>query len=192
MAKLTLLIVAQQGGGKGTATKHIIDNFDASSCRFSTPIRAVADERGIAQTRENLQEIGQEYRRRHGEDVWERLMIEHCQKSESSIVVVDGAREKGEIGNLIQAPETRMIFLDVPKAVRKARLVDRGENEGESDMTDAEFERAENHVNERAITEMVEWVQTKYPEKLIRIPNNAEWKLTAEILSRLLPHLIGD
>lgn len=152
-------------------------------------MRAVADAAEIPQTRENLQRLAQVFREAYGEDFWERLMVKRCRSSKADIMIVDGAREKGDIGVLMTDETAFMVFLHVDKATRKARMTARGENEGEAEMTDAEFEAAENHPNELAIAEMVEWVRDTYPDKILTIDNGGAWERTAETLDRLLAML---
>ena len=192
MAKLTLLIVAHQGGGKGTATTHIKEKHGADSCRFSTPIRAVCDAAGVPQAREDMQKVAAAFRDVYGPDFWEKRILRSCHASDADIMIVDGAREIGDITTLMADPSAFMVYLYADKETRRTRMAGRGENEGEAEMTDEEFERAENHPNEIGICMMVVWVRDNYPDKIVTINNGGEWSDTAETLDRLLPMLLDE
>lgn len=171
---------------------HIKEKYGAESCRFSTPIRAVCGAAEIPQTRAELQKLARVFREAYGEDFWERLMVKRVRASDTDIMLVDGAREKGDIMTLMAEPSAFMLYLRADKETRRARLRKRGENDGESEMTEADFEAAESHPNERAVTEMVEWVRDTYPERIVTVDNTHEWGYTAGTLDLLLPMLLND
>lgn len=191
MAKLTLLIVSPQGGGKGTATSHVKESFGADSCRFSTPIRAGCDALGIPQTREELQKFAQVMRKAYGQDFWQKAMMAHCAASDADIMLIDGAREIGDIDVLMHDPSAHMLSIETDKSIRKARLTARGENEGEAEMTDAEFEATESHPNERGIAEMIAWVGDRFPEKLHAVDNNGDWSETRAAIDVVVDALLA-
>lgn len=117
-------------------------------------------------------------------------MLKRCKASSADIMIVDGAREKGDIMTLMTDPSSYMIYFSADKSVRKARMMGRGENVGETEMTDEEFERAENHPNELAIEEMVAWVRETYPDKIVEIDNNGTWDETAGAIDTVLTRLL--
>ena len=190
MATLTLLIVANQGGGKGSAKTHVEKTYGADTCRFSTPIRAVCDAAEIPQERAEMQKLARVFRDAYGEDFWERLMLKRCKASDAGIMVVDGAREIGDIMTLMADPSAFMIYLWADAATRMARMTGRGENVGEAEMTAEAFMAAEHHPNERAITDMVGWVEETYPEKYVMVDNSAEWSYTAKTIDLILTTLL--
>lgn len=190
MAKIIVCIMANQGGGKGAASEFMKRRYGAPSHRYSQPVREICALLGMPDTRENLQELGQHLRKVFGPAILESEIIRRCEMEPSPVAVADGGREPGDFGQMVLRPGFAAVYLDAPKEVRKARLMARGENAGEAGMSEGEFERAENHRNELAIRETVEWLRAEHPNRLHVIDNSGAWTETEKALAELFDRLL--
>jgi deoxycytidylate deaminase/dephospho-CoA kinase len=116
-------------------------------CSLSSPIHEYAKANGIKETTGNLQDIGNDFRRRLGCGYLVGMaMTQLCQEKEtgglaqSVGIVVDGIRNTGEVDALQQLPNFFLVSVQAETDVRKQRLIGKGKkfkDEAEFDTADA-------------------------------------------------------
>lgn len=141
MAKLILGVAGEMGSGKGTITKHVIQEHRGSSHRFSTMLRDVLDRMHIEQTRENMATLSTIVRKNFGEDLLAKAICHETQKDEHDVVIIDGVRRMDDIVYLRKLPHFKLIYVDADIRVRYERVVRRGENANDTSKTFDEFKR---------------------------------------------------
>lgn len=89
---------------------------------FSTgdQIREIAAERGIAQSRDVLRELGNELRDDNGSEFLCKRIIE--EKAKTDKIVISGIRQPGEIKYLKELGNFHLIAVDAPVEVRFERM----------------------------------------------------------------------
>jgi len=122
------------GSGCTYLSKGLVQHYNYAYCSLSEAIHEAAREAGEKETTRNLQDIGNEVRRRYGRDALVRLALQRLDRSlphrESSDgtkgVVVDGIRNAGEVEALRGFPNFFLISVQAGTGVRKHRTVDEG------------------------------------------------------------------
>jgi dephospho-CoA kinase len=141
MAKLILGIVGEMSSGKGAIAKHVVENYNAGSHKFSQILRDILDRVYVEQSRENISALSLALRKNFGEDVLAKSMFHDAQNDEHDIVVIDGVRRLEDIVYLKELPEFKLIYIDANIEKRYERMVARGENVGDAEKTFAQFQR---------------------------------------------------
>lgn len=141
MAKLILGIAGEMVSGKGTITKYIIENYNASAYRFSTAMRDILDRIHIEQSRENIQKVSEALRKTFGEDVFAKSMSLDVQNDiMHDIIVVDGVRRMPDIKYLLELPNFKMIYVNADIKIKYERIINRRENIDDQTKTFEQFE----------------------------------------------------
>lgn len=138
MKIIRLGIISKIKGGKGTAEKYLRTRYGAESVRYSTPLREMLNCLGVAQTRENLQDISTYMRGRHGEEVIGDEIVRRLNRLTSSYQVIEGIRRPMDIVSLRKDPVFRCVYVTSSPVTRYDRQVKFPENPGDETMT---FER---------------------------------------------------
>ncbi|EKE19437.1 MAG: hypothetical protein ACD_9C00018G0001 [uncultured bacterium] len=141
MAKLILGIVGEMSSGKGAICKHVVENYNAGSHKFSQILRDILDRVYVDQSRENISTLSLTLRKNFGEDVLAKSMYNDAKNDEHEIVVIDGVRRLEDIVYLKELPEFKLIYIDANIETRYQRMVARGENVGDATKTFQQFER---------------------------------------------------
>lgn len=92
---------------------------------LSNEVREVAKERGIELNRDNLQNLGNQLRKEHGNGVLAKFAIDKIRDNQYTDVIVDGIRNPAEVEELRKLGNFVLISVDAPKDIRFKRLVER-------------------------------------------------------------------
>ncbi len=132
------------GAGKSTLSVSLANSFGWPHTSFGDYVRRAATQRGLNQSREALQRIGEE------------LISANVQSFSQAVIsqidwhkgcVIDGIRHTQvlqAIKNIVAPLPTFLVFVDTHESVRKKRLHERG-------MTDNEIDAADRHSTEAQV-----------------------------------------
>lgn len=104
-------------------TAKILANMGFESLSLSFEIREAMKKAGIALTRDNIQNFGDEMRRREGTGVWARRVIAKMRDGKN--YVVNSIRHPGEVEEFRGLNGFHLVKIDAPKRLRFARMVKR-------------------------------------------------------------------
>jgi len=127
MSKKRLIIglTGPMCGGKG-----IVADFLKKKGFFYTStseqVREECRHRNIVITRENLQKLGDEMRKKFGPDVWAKRCWEMINKKKFPLAIVDSIRGEAEVDFLKTKPNFYLIGVVAPRRTRFKRVVARG------------------------------------------------------------------
>jgi len=139
MAKLIIGFAGEMGSGKGSIAEHIVENYNAGSHKFSQIFRDILDRVYLDQSRENISKLSLILRQNFGEDILAKSIFHDVQNDEHEIIVIDGVRRLEDIVYLRNLPEFKLLYVDADIKIRYERLVQRGENAGDSSKTFEQF-----------------------------------------------------
>lgn len=139
MSKIIIGFAGEIACGKGTATKHIEEKYQASSYRFSTMLRDVLKRLYIEEKRENIARMSTILRQNFGEDLFAKVMAEDVQKDKNEIIVIDGVRRLSDIEYLKKIPEFKFVYVETDIHKCYERIIKRGENTDDNDKTFEKF-----------------------------------------------------
>ncbi len=121
------------GSGKGTAAK-LLGERGFKYISLSDIVRKEATSRGIAHSREALQNIGNELRTTGGAGVLGARVREHLLTQPQAHWVVDGIRNPAEVNELKKLPYFYLVGITASTDVLLKRMMERGrEGEGKID-----------------------------------------------------------
>jgi dephospho-CoA kinase len=152
MAKIILGFTGEIACGKGTATKYVVEKYQAASHRFSTMLRDVLRRLYLGDTRENMQKISTLLRQNFGEDLMAKVIFQDVQEDAHDIVVVDGVRRLADIKFLKELPQFKLIYVEADINKRYERIVRRGENPDDLSKTFDQFKKDHEAETEQQIT----------------------------------------
>lgn len=89
---------------------------------ISMVVREEAARRGIEITRKNLQDLGNEIRKKEGAGAWTKRIVQIIKGKD---YVVDGIRNPGEIAELRKLKDFVLVSVDAPGDIRCARVLQR-------------------------------------------------------------------
>ncbi len=151
------------GAGKSTLAISLADSLGWPHTSFGDYVRSVADQRSAGQSREVLQQIGEELISTALES-FTRAVISQVPWQQGC--VVDGVRHMEvlvAIKQIVGPLPVFLVFIDVPDAVRKQRLRDRG-------MTDQEIDAADHHEIEAQVRTVISERADIHVDGLAEIP----------------------
>ena len=154
MAKLILGLAGEMVSGKGTITKHVVEEHKGGAHRFSTILRDVLDRLYLEQSRDNMQTLSTILRKNFGEELMAKIMYHDAQNDGHDIVVVDGVRRMADIFYLKELPHFKLIFVEADMKIRYDRIVSRGENTDDAKKSFSEFEKAHQDESELQIRDL--------------------------------------
>ena len=154
MAKLIIGITGEIACGKGTITKHLVEEHWAFSHRFSSMLRDVLDRLYIDQTRENIATLSLILRKNFGEDIMAKTMMKEVEGDQHDIVVIDGVRRLADIKYLQKIPHFKLVYIDTKPQIRYERLTHRRENTDDATKTFEEFMSDEHLESEEHIRDL--------------------------------------
>ena len=150
--KIIIGIVGEIASGKGTATKYLIEKYQAANYRFSTALRDVLNRVYVEIKRENMQTLSQILRENFGQELLARVMAEDVKKESNPLIVIDGVRRFTDITHLKQLPEFKLIYIVADMEKRFERLRLRRENEDDANKTLEQFKLDSQAEAEKEIT----------------------------------------
>ncbi len=159
--KIILGLVGEIASGKGTVVKYLVNKYQASSYRFSTPIRDVCQRLKIETNRKNLQTMSAILRQTFGEDLFSKVMKEEAKNDNNNVVVIDGIRRPTDIIRLKELPEFKIIYVTANIKTRYQRLIKRAENSRDVLKTYSEFTQDHEAETEVAIPKIGEQADYK-------------------------------
>lgn len=141
MEKMILGITGEIASGKGTTAEYLIKEHNATSHRFSTALRDVANRMHLEESRENLQKISTIFRENFDDNILSRVIYEDVKGDENKLIVIDGVRRMADIEFLKKLPGFKLIYVDAEMKNRFERITKRGENSDDNTKTFEEFQK---------------------------------------------------
>jgi cytidylate kinase len=132
------------GAGKSTLANSLASALGWGHVSFGNYIREIAKQRGLDQSREALQQIG------------EQLISQNVQSFSQAVItqiewrngcVIDGIRHSEvleAIKNIVNPLPTFLVFVDIKESIRRKRLHERG-------MTNNQIDTADRHSTEAQV-----------------------------------------
>lgn len=139
MAKKIIGLVGKISSGKGTVAEYLEKNNSAVTYRFSTILRDILKRLHKEITRENMQKLSTMLRQSFGEDLLAKVIAEDVKKDGDALIVVDGIRRIADIKYLFELPHFKLVKITATPEVRYKRLIQRTENQGDTQKTYDEF-----------------------------------------------------
>ncbi|MDD2766570.1 MAG: AAA family ATPase [Candidatus Moranbacteria bacterium] len=161
MQKIILGISGEIASGKDTVGKYMVEKYQASSLRFSQPLRDMLDRLYLEQNRENMAKLSLHLRKAFGEDIFSRVILAEAEKSENKLVVVDGIRRSPDIIHLENEEHFYFVYVETSPEARYKRLIQRHQNTDDTIKTEAQFEKdalLESETQIRALKERADFV----------------------------------
>jgi cytidylate kinase len=154
-----IAVAGPMGVGKTTMCQALAGRLGWPSVSFGDFVRAEAMRRGLPNTRDELQRLGQELVRAPEELVG--AVVRGADRRHGQGIVVDGVRHIAIVRALrdIGGRRFALFFLDAPRSVRLERWAQRGK-------TLEEYERAERHPVEAELPRVrasADWVVDASP-----------------------------
>jgi len=124
-------IVGQIASGKGILVNYLTGHLGFTSFSLSSIIHAELKKKGIKKfTRQTLQDMGDELRKKEGDDVLARRTIDQLNRSsqlnQSRKIIIEGIRNPAEIELLKKNPSFVLIGVKAKRELRFKRLLSRG------------------------------------------------------------------
>jgi len=139
-----ICLSSRMGAGKSTLANSLAGALGWAHTSFGDYVREIARQRGSDQSREALQQIGEE------------LISTNVQSFSQAVIsqldwrngcVIDGIRHRQvfqAIENIVNPLPTFLVFVDIDESVRRKRLHERG-------MTDDQIDAADRHSTEAQV-----------------------------------------
>ncbi|HNU81256.1 MAG TPA: AAA family ATPase [bacterium] len=155
MPKLVLGFVGKLASGKAVCQKYISEKYNAGSARFSTALRDILNRLYLPISRENMQNLSFDLRKRFGSDILARVIAEDVKNDPHNIVVIDGVRRLADISRLTELSNFHLISINASPEIRYERMKLRNENAGDADKTFEEFLEDDRREAELQIPEVM-------------------------------------
>lgn len=139
MTKIIFGIVGPLASGKEEVKKYLEKNYNAGTHRFSVMLRDILNRLYLPITRDNMQNLSLDLRKRFGGDTLARVIAEDVKKDPHEIIVVDGVRREDDIIKLKDVPGFYLVSIEAKPEIRYERLIKRGENADDNQKTYEEF-----------------------------------------------------
>jgi dephospho-CoA kinase len=131
-----ICLSSRMGAGKSTLTTSLASSLGWPHTSFGDYVRSIADQRGAGQSREVLQQLGEELVAKSLEP-FTRAVLSRVTWQEGCIV--DGVRHiqvLHMLRELVTPLSTFLVFIEIDESVRRQRLRQRGMTEQEIDVAD--------------------------------------------------------
>ncbi len=161
MEKVIIGIAGEIASGKDTVGKYLAEEHGAHSLRFSQPLRDILDRMNLPQDRENMVKLSIHLRKAFGEDIFSRVILGEAEKSDKTLVVVDGVRRLPDILHLENEKHFYFAYVEASSEKRYERLVKRRQNTDDATKTPAQFEKdaqLETESQIRALKERADFI----------------------------------
>lgn len=119
--KTVIGIVGRIGAGKDEAAKYLSEKLGWPIFQISAPLKNEVKQRGQELNRENIQKMGVEFAKKHGDDYLARLAL----KSFGENGIVSGPRQLGQIRHFQDNSRFILVFIDADDQIRYKRVVSR-------------------------------------------------------------------
>lgn len=141
MPKIIIGLVGEIAAGKGTVVKYLEDKYQASSHKFSSPLRDGLERFHLEINRKNMQDISRIMREHFGQNLLAKVIAEDAKNDSHNVVAIDGVRRPADIEYLKELPEFKLVYIMVDMKTRYERLINRSENADDKTKTFEEFKR---------------------------------------------------
>lgn len=119
-------VVGQIAAGKGVLVDYLIKKLGFISFSLSSILHQELKKKGIKDfTRKTLQDMGDELRKKEGNDVLARRAIEILKKKDKKCFVIEGIRNPGEVEFLKKNPYFILIGVKAKRELRFKRMLKR-------------------------------------------------------------------
>lgn len=119
-------VVGQIAAGKGVLVDYLIKKLGFISFSLSSILHQELKKKGIKDfTRKTLQDMGDELRKKEGNDVLARRAIEILKKKDKKYFVIEGIRNPGEVEFLKKNPYFILIGVKAKRELRFKRMLKR-------------------------------------------------------------------
>jgi dephospho-CoA kinase len=139
----TLILIGEQGSGKGTAAKYLVKKYHANLIRFSKVWDDILARLYIPNERVNIIALAEAIRGTFGEDILARIITKDIIKEKRRLNVVDGMRMPSEYPIFKKLPGFAMIHITAPMKERYQNIIHRGERANENKLSFAQFKKTE-------------------------------------------------
>lgn len=141
--------------GKGTIVKYLVEKYNARQVRFSDPLRDIIHRLHQEETRENMSHLATFLRGEFGGDILVTTLLKDIEKMDGELFVLDGMRHLDEYNVLSRRDDFHMWSVDAQIKTRFERIIQRGENRGETDLTFEQFQEQHKLKTEEHIPELI-------------------------------------
>jgi dephospho-CoA kinase len=138
--RIVIGIVGPIASGKGFIADYL-GQMGFTKYSLSERVREEAVRRGVTASRENLQDIGDDLRKKYGNAILVEKTLNLISDSDSQLVVIDGIRNAGELTILRDKMDAKIIGVNADPQVRFKRSKARGRSSDFNTWED--FDRAE-------------------------------------------------
>lgn len=148
---IVLGIAGKIGSGKSTLSEELAKGLGWSRASFGDFLRNVAKSRGLEDSREVLQELGDSFIERSPNEFC-RAVLAHYKWNSGEPLIIDGIRHAEiveELRQLVAPLELRLIYLDVDDKTRFQRLKQLDETMEQINLERVESHRTEEQVRDR-------------------------------------------
>lgn len=149
--KIIIGLSGRIASGKETAGKWLMKKTRADKVRFSDPLRQTLDLFSIPQSRENMQSLSTFLRQTYDEECIAKAIFKITMQSPSPVSIIDGVRRMADIKTFCDLDNFYLIFINTEQKIRYERMVARGENPGETEMTYDDFLQKDDAESEQQI-----------------------------------------
>lgn len=126
MKKISIGIVGQIAAGKEVFAEYLIKKYGFGTFSLSTVLHRELEKRAISSfTRKTLQDIGDEMRKKYGDDILVRRAIEILNNNKKSVVIT-GIRNPAEIKYLRTTKNFTLVAVKARRRLRFQRVLRRG------------------------------------------------------------------
>lgn len=142
------------GSGKGSVAKHVELEHKGAVHKFSTMLRDVLSRMYLEKSRDNISRLSFMLRKTFGEEIFANTIYHDIQKDQHEIVVIDGIRRMVDITYLRQLENFKLVYVEADLETRYKRVIERGENENDSQKTLDEFKKDQEIESEIQIRDL--------------------------------------
>lgn len=159
---LLIGLVGEKGSGKDTFAKYLSEISDKkiSHIRFSDLLKQTLKLWDLPISRSNLQKLAQ-LLEDYGPGTVAHGIEKQINETNAEIIILDGIRWKPDVELLKKFPDSKLVYITADPKLRFQRLKQRGEKDGESEMSYDQFLEEEKAPNELLIAEIGANADTK-------------------------------
>ncbi len=124
LSMIIIGVVGQIASGKGVLVDYLVKGHGFAAFSLSTIVHEELEKRGIKKfTRQDLQDMGDELRKKYGRNVLARRTIERVKSQDK--VAIEGIRNPAEIEYLKTLPNFTLMAVKANRQLRYERLLKR-------------------------------------------------------------------
>jgi len=153
--KVILGFTGSISSGKGTATRYLVEKYNAKSFKFSKILRDILDRIYLLHTRDNLIKISIVIRDNFGQDILAKIISKDILEEDNNIIVIDGIRRPADIKYLKDIKGFKLIGIDADIKIRYERLKKRNENKDDKSKSWEDFLKDQKAETEIYIPELL-------------------------------------